>query len=233
MGFLSDLFGGESNTGIRAQRAENELNAQIAREMGQVARQDALDIVPRGEEALQQGYRAAIDVARKAPQSQLRLLSRAGEQAQKSVLAGMSSFQDAIMGNPTGINPGMWKNRAGLKPTAIGMSEFVQAGRPFHGTQQPHFLGTQKRDFEEYKMRMNNPDDYWQLARPDRAADLYPEQYRGVPAFNKTKTQVGDGGTRYSSALAGATPEYFIDGSGNVMAGVPGLGILNWSGRQY
>jgi hypothetical protein len=221
MGGVTDwLFGDQESTkGIKFQRDANQRVQEFAQESTGAARQDLLDIFPRAQESAQQASRAAIDVARKGPQSQIRALSRAGTNAQKALMGGMAAYQNAIMGTPTGIvSENFGQNPAGLRPVAIGMSEFVQAGRPFHGSQQPHFLGTQKRDWEEFKMRKDNPDDFWGLARPEKAPNLFPEQYRGGVMYDYDARQAGVAGRPavedyYGAALSGGVPD------------------LTWSGR--
>lgn len=220
------LFGDpDDKSAMRWQQAANRENQRFAQESTALARQDLLDVFPRAQESLQQANRAAIDVARKAPQSQIRALSRAGTNAQKALMGGMNAYQNAIMGSPTGISGDFGQNPAGLRPVAIGMSEFVQAGRPFYGTQQPHFLGTQKRDWEEFTMRKNNPDDFWGLARPAAAPNLFPEQYRKPIRYNfgsnvATGGDVNRAAPTYANSLAGAPP-----------AGLAALDGLTWSGR--
>lgn len=216
MSFFDKIFGGESKTGIRMQQGANLREQRMAQESTAAARQDLLDIYPRAKEAQQQSERAAIDVLRKAPQSQLRALSRAGTNAQRALLGGMSAFENAIMGSPTGIvGEQFGQNPAGLRPVAIGMSEFVQAGRPFHGTQQPHWLGTQRRDWDEFRMRRDQPGVPWEYARPN-SPGLAPEQYRGGVMYDFGSEQ---------AALEQRAPQAPMTA---MLAGIP---ALTWSGR--
>ena len=123
----------------------------------------------------------------------------------------MNAYQNAIMGNPVGlVGENFGQNPAGLRPVAIGMSEFVGAGKPFYNTSQPLWVGKDRRDWEEYNMRLNNPNDYWEMARPERAANLFPEQYRGGVRYDYGADQASTGGRQssmYNAALTGAIPQ--------------------------
>jgi len=182
MGFFGDLvddvFGGESDRGLKANREEFARRQESVERNAALARQDTLDIYPRGQEALQQGFRAAIDVARRTPQAQNRVLQRSGLRAQEALLGGANAFRQAIMGLPTGMNNGMYDNPYGLRPLQMGTDAGIN--RPFHDSQRPMFLGTQREDGIEAAIRerpqlINNPQAM------AIAQALFPERFRQVP----------------------------------------------------
>jgi len=187
MGFFGDLvddvFGGESDRGLTANREELARRQEAVERNAALARQDTLDIYPRGQEALQQGFRAAIDVARRTPQAQNRVLQKSGLRAQEALLGGSNAFRQAIMGLPTGMNNGMYSNPYGLRPMQIGAD--AGANVPFYESQRPMFLGTQEEDGMEAALR-KNPGILEQLwaTNPQALAQaqaLFPEKFRQVP----------------------------------------------------
>lgn len=182
MGFLSDafdsFFGGESDRAPTMQREENARVQEGVERQGALARQDVLDIYPRGQEALQQGYRAATDVARRAPQAQNRVLQKSGLRAQEALLGGSNAFRQAIMGLPTGMENGMYQNPYGLRPMQIGAD--AGANLPFYESQKPMFLGTQEQDGMEAAIR-RNPELVNNPQAMAIAQAMFPERFRQVP----------------------------------------------------
>lgn len=132
------LFGGESTKGIKFQRADNERRQEFIEQQLKQGREDVLNIFPKGQEALQQGYRAAVDVARRAPATQLNVLRDASQQAQEVLYGGMDEYRRAIMGLPTRLNKNPYRNPAGMRPTVVGKGAGVSA--PFKNSEQPAFL---------------------------------------------------------------------------------------------
>lgn len=210
MSFLDSLFGGESTKAIKFQRADNRRRQEFLEEMLAMGRQDVLDIIPRGTEALQQGYRAAIDVSRRAPMSQIKTLSRASQRGQEALLGGMDEFRRAIMGDPSRMNQNgnYYANPLGLRPQAIGMG--ADPGNAFYASQQPMFLGSQEQDRQEMAMRRNNPDDYWELASPNKDVNLFPEQFRESPRYDFSKERIIGG--------VNSAPVHYGSGSPDIAA---------------
>lgn len=136
---FDDVFGGESDRGLTANREEFARRQEAVERQAALARQDVLDIYPRGQEALQQGFRGAVDVARRTPQAQNEVLQRSGMRAQEALLGGANAFQNAILGMPTGISGNMYQNPTGLVPMNIGSGG--SPNEPFWKTYQPEFLG--------------------------------------------------------------------------------------------
>jgi hypothetical protein len=179
---FDDVFGGESDRGLTANREEFARRQEAVERNAALARQDTLDIYPRGQEALQQGLRAAIDVARRTPQAQNRVLQKSGLRAQEALLAGSNAFRQAIMGLPTGMGA-PYQNPYGLRPMQIGAD--AGANLPFYASQQPMFLGTQEEDGMEAALR-RNPGILAQLWQSNpqslaQAQALFPERFRQVP----------------------------------------------------
>jgi len=179
MSSVSDWLFGDQNdtTGIKYQEAANRRTQQYAQESTDAARQDILDVFPRAEEAYQQSARSALQTARRAPQSQLNVLSRAGINAQRAILGGMDAYQNAIMGRPTGIGGEFGQNPAGLRPVMIGMSSAAKAGYPFQ-TEKPLWLGSRDQDLKEVQLQRQSPSIAWRGGSPLRSVNINPEQYR-------------------------------------------------------
>jgi hypothetical protein len=175
--FLDTLFGGESMKGIYAQQEDNAARQDFIERQAQLGRQDVMDIQPRGSEALQQGYRAATDVARRTPQAQTQVLQNASQRAQESLLSGMNEYRRAILGLPSQQNYNhIYNNPLGMRPQKLG----VGANVPFYESQRPVFLGTRPEDQMEAAIR-KNPDML--LQDPDwlaQAQALFPERFRSV-----------------------------------------------------
>lgn len=126
MSFFDSIFGGESTKGIKFQRADNERRQDYIEQQTDQARNDVLGIIPKAEESLRQGYSSAIDVSRRTPQDQLSVLQGTARQAQDSVLGGMQSYQNAILGLP--IQP--------MQASTPGQG----AGAVFNDVKMPAFL---------------------------------------------------------------------------------------------
>lgn len=207
MSGVRDFIFGDPNdtTGIERTEADNRRRQEFIEEQAALGRRDVLDIIPRGEEALQQGYRAAIDVSRRAPMSQIKTLSRASQRGQEALLGGMDEYKRAIMGMPTRMNENgnFYANPLGLRPQAIGMG--ADPGNAFYASQQPLFLGSQEQDLQEMAMRRNNPNDFWQLASPNKDVNLFPEQFREPVRYDFRARQTTGG--------ADSAPNHFAGGS--------------------
>lgn len=202
------LFGDQESTkGIRFTQADNERRWDAIGRTGDVSRQDVLDIFPRGQEALQQGYRAAIDVATRTPMAQGRVLSAAGQHAQAALLRSQDEYRRAILGLPSLMNQNgnIYGNPIGAQPLRIGMAESTRAFDPFTNSQRPLFLGSQEQDRQEMAMRRNNPGDYWELASPNKDVNLFPEQFR-TPVMYQPNGRTFTGGEAPTHGGSGAAP---------------------------
>ncbi len=181
MGFFDSIFGGESTKGIKFQREDNKRRQKFVEEQAALGRQDVLNIVPRGTEALQQGYRAAEDVLRRGPQAQIRTLQRSSQRAQEPLLQGMNEYRRAIMGLPSQMDPNNpYENPLGLKPIKVGGG--AQPAQPFYGSQSPLFLGTPQEDRMEAAIR-SNPSAFLAMLQSSpeilqQAIARAPEQFR-------------------------------------------------------
>lgn len=140
MGDAVDFIFGEqeSTKGIRFQQEDNKRRQDFIEEQAGLARQDVNNIIPQGINALNQGYTAAIDAARKGPQAQIAELQRTGQRAQENILGGMNEYRRAIMGLPSEMDPSnYYNNRLGMKP--IGAAQ-GNDNTPFARTDSPAFL---------------------------------------------------------------------------------------------
>lgn len=137
MSFTDFLFGGQDTRPVEWQSEVNRDIQEYTKYQNELARADAWDLFGLGNNKMNQGYSAAIDVARQAPQTQGNLLARASQQAQGTLLGGMDEYRRAIMGMPLlvdGSQPNA--NSAAWRPQALG-SNAAQA--VFRG-QDPRFL---------------------------------------------------------------------------------------------
>jgi hypothetical protein len=141
MGSVTDfLFGGESSKGIKFQRDDNARRQQFIEDQLKIGREDVLDLYPRGDEALRQGYKAGINVAKRAPGARINLLQDSSRQAQEALYGGMNEYKRAIMGLPSKLNDNPYNNSQGLRPTVIGQSNPDIAMGPFKNSPMPDFL---------------------------------------------------------------------------------------------
>lgn len=240
MSSVKDFLFGDQNdkTSMRWQQADNELRWDAIGRTGSAGRQDVLDIFPRGQEALQQGYRAGIDVATRTPMAQGRVLSAAGQHAQAALLRSQDEYRRAILGLPSMMNQNgnIYGNPVGAQPLKIGMAETTRAFDPFYASQRPLFLGSQEQDMQEMAMRRNNPGDHWELASPNKDVNLFPEQFREPVMFQpRGRTFTGGdapthGGQGGQAGAPGTQALYNQALSGQIV--FPwGTGIVpNWSG---
>lgn len=166
-GVVDFIFGEQDNTtGIEYQADDNARRQGFVEEANALARQDVLDIYPRGQEDLQQGYRAAIDVARRAPQAETRVLQNTSQRAQETLLAGQEEYRRAIMGLPSARNfNNYYDNPLGLKPLTLGAS--VGPMNPFTEAQRPVFLGTPEEDRQEEAQFEQRPEQTREPVRYD------------------------------------------------------------------
>jgi len=204
------IFGDQESTkGIRFQQDDNRRRQEFLEEQSALGRRDILDIFPRGQESLQQGYRAAIDVATRAPITQNKIIRDASTKAQQNILGGMDEYRRAIMGLPSRIDEtNMYRNPLGLSPVYVGAGEEI--GNTFSQSQRPINLGSQAQDIEEQKRRRNTDAPSWRSVMPEKAANAYPEQYRDPVRYDfKRKQTTGGVDTPmpqlYSQALSGGT----------------------------
>lgn len=121
MGLFDSIFGGESDKGIKLNKAENDRKREGIDRYAQQGRQDIINIIPQVNDTLAEGYQGAVGVSRDGPQSQLALLQEGTKRAQEAVLGGMGAYQNAILGMPTGISADFNSNPAGLAPVDIGV----------------------------------------------------------------------------------------------------------------
>lgn len=203
MGLFDSLFGGESDKGIKLQREQNNQAQQLIEENTAVGRADIQDIIPRGIENLQQGYRSAIDVASRSPQAAIRALNVAGVRGQEALLGGQAAFQNAIMGLPTGIDTNnMYNNPFGLTP--VKATEAAAPELAFTQSERPLFLGTREQDVMQDAIR-RNPDAVANAIATDpavarQAAAMFPERFRQSPRVLTTApAQPSSSGFDYTS----------------------------------
>lgn len=101
MGFFSDLFGGESKTGMKASQRENNIVREGMFEAAHGSRDAINEYIPRGMENQRQAFNTMFDMAREAPQQQLNMINQGSMDRQAALLGGLSNYERAIMGLPT------------------------------------------------------------------------------------------------------------------------------------
>jgi hypothetical protein len=202
------IFGGESTKGIRFQQDDNRRRQEFVEEQSALGRRDVLDIFPRGQETMQQGYRAAIDVATRAPVKQLQMLRDASNKSQQNILGGMNEYRRAIMGLPSEMQNNMYRNPLGMRPVQVGAG--TEPGSPFFDSQKPINLGSQAQDQNELARWRNTDLPAWRSVGDSKLQNAYPEQFREPVRydFGRNTTTGGansgaDPAALYNSALAG------------------------------
>lgn len=168
MGFFSDLFGGSNNDGIKYQRQENAegrefLEKQTGRAVDAVNR-----FYPIADERMRQGLQSATGILQDTAPAQIQPLREASRAAQASLLGGMGAFQNAILGNPTGIHANPWQNAGYLQPQNIGhMPTMMRPFQPSHTqnlyqapVQQPSTPPVAQIDFANNPNYAGLPESY-------------------------------------------------------------------------
>lgn len=130
----ADLFGSsDSDKASRRQQATQREQIDFAKEQANLARQDVNRFMPIGDERMRQGYQAATGILQDTAPAQIQPLREASRTAQASLLGGMGAFQNAILGNPTGINANPWQNAGYMQPQNIGhMPTMMRPFQPSH-----------------------------------------------------------------------------------------------------
>jgi hypothetical protein len=101
MGFFSDLFGGQSKTGMKESLRQNQMVREMATELGNDSRNAVYDYVPRGMEAQRQASNVMLDMYRQVPQQQLNILDQGSQASQAMMLGGLDNYTRAMYGLPT------------------------------------------------------------------------------------------------------------------------------------
>ena len=139
LGDASDfLFGGESDTGIKENRRENREYRRYIDEKEEVARNDLNSIIPAARESSRQAYQEAIQLLRRLPMQQNKLLANDNMSAQAALLGGAQQYQNAIMGAPVDFSA--------FQPYKLGQGQWDATGsNPSSAswmTEMPAFLQT-------------------------------------------------------------------------------------------
>jgi hypothetical protein len=96
MGFLSDVFGGTDNSGIKAQEKSNAKAQAYIEAQSQLARGNAQSLYGQGDDARDLGINLAMA-----------LMGRSLPQQWQTYNQGMQGYENAILGRTRPYNPQM------------------------------------------------------------------------------------------------------------------------------
>jgi hypothetical protein len=147
MGFFSDLFGGESKTGMKESLRQNQMVREMATELGQDSRDAAYEYIPRGMEAQRQASNAMFDLAKQVPQKQLNMLDLGSQDSQAMMLGGLDNYTRAMYGLPT----------QQMQVTPMRTAQY--ANQMFQNVQRPNFMSQPVRNPMRENMQTNMMQD--------------------------------------------------------------------------
>ena len=130
---VTTLFGGESDTGIKAQEKSNALLREFMERQQDIARSDIRQAMPSQYRAMTAGQQAGLDVLGQTMPQQADSFVGGNVAAQQALLAGMPMYEQAIRG--TNVNYGNLQPYQGSYdmsfaqqqlPDAVANPEYIQ-----------------------------------------------------------------------------------------------------------
>ncbi len=134
-GITEKIFGGTDNSAQKEQIKQNKASREFTEAQLAQSREDINSLYPRGDQARNDSYNAALALMGQSIPEQSRLFQQGNVGAQQQLLSGVPSYQSAIMGTPYQYN--MQPMALQQSPASMFQVQLPQFGSLPEHTQQP------------------------------------------------------------------------------------------------